>query len=183
MKIEDRADRFPSVGHHEQLRLSAVPRWLNEWVFHPKKEHDGFVVDIDPDFQRVHVWTEQQQRAYIEYLLLGGRVNSGILFSCVGENPRNARLWSLTDGKQRLMAVRRFTSDDLRVFADSKRWEGYRYSEIEDMHLVQPMFSIDVVEVPTREAQLRLYLALNRGGTPHSLDELSRVEAMIHASK
>ena len=27
---------------------------------------------LNPDFQRGHVWTEEQQTAYIEYLLMGG---------------------------------------------------------------------------------------------------------------
>lgn len=29
-------------------------------------------LNLDPDFQRAHVWTEEQQRAYIEYQLMGG---------------------------------------------------------------------------------------------------------------
>ena len=31
-----------------------------------------YALDINPDFQRLHVWSEQQQIAWMEYLLSGG---------------------------------------------------------------------------------------------------------------
>ena len=36
----------------------------------------GGTIDLDPDFQRPHVWTDAQQEAFIEHVLRGGR-NAG----------------------------------------------------------------------------------------------------------
>ena len=34
---------------------------------------NDYTLDIDPDFQRIHVWTRHQQSAFIEHVLRGGR--------------------------------------------------------------------------------------------------------------
>ena len=43
-------------------------RYFCEYIDHETEA--GLV--LNPDFQRGHVWTEEQQTAYIEYLLMGG---------------------------------------------------------------------------------------------------------------
>lgn len=41
-------------------------------------------LDLDPDFQRGHVWSQQQQIKYVEYVLRGGNLNRHIIFNCPG---------------------------------------------------------------------------------------------------
>lgn len=36
-----------------------------------EKRIPGFIFDMDPDFQRGHVWDVDQQRRYVEYILPG----------------------------------------------------------------------------------------------------------------
>lgn len=38
-------------------------------------------LDLDPDFQRAHVWTVDQRRRYVEYQLQGGEVGSTLIFN------------------------------------------------------------------------------------------------------
>lgn len=132
---------------------------------------------LDPDYQRVHVWTEDQQRAYVEYQLMGGDVSRTLIF--------NAPFWSrlnvpvdqtyveLLDGKQRLEAVRAFVRGDLAVF-------GKKFDEFEGKFPVMDYrFRFHVCRLETREEVLRLYLSINAGGTPHSRDELDRVRRLL----
>lgn len=67
-------------------------------------------LNLDPDFQRFHVWTEKQQIDYMEFLLRGGSTGRTIYLN----NPQWQRGWKiedefvLVDGKQRVQALRRF---------------------------------------------------------------------------
>jgi hypothetical protein len=47
----------------------------------------GCGLNLDPDYQRLHVWTEAQQVAYVEYILQGGEVGRNITW--------NADAWPL----------------------------------------------------------------------------------------
>ena len=41
-------------------------------------------LNLNPEFQRAHVWTREQQVAYVEYILRGGEVGRNITFNCPG---------------------------------------------------------------------------------------------------
>ncbi len=38
--------------------------------------------DLNPDFQRGHVWNEAQQIAYVEFVLRGGQTGKNVYFNC-----------------------------------------------------------------------------------------------------
>lgn len=70
-------------------------------------QEDG--LDLDPDFQRAHVWTEAQQIAFMEYLLRGGTSGRDIYTNCPGWQMGSRKgPYVLVDGKQRLTAVLRW---------------------------------------------------------------------------
>jgi hypothetical protein len=130
-------------------------------------------VDLDPDFQRAHVWTEEQQRLYIEYVLRGGETGQTLYWNCPqwSDLRRLEGALVLVDGKQRLEAVRRFARGDLEVFGqrlENPRILGVSYT-----------FRMRVCALQTRAEVLNWYLAINGGGTPHSPDELQRVRALL----
>ena len=133
-------------------------------------------LDLDPDFQRAHVWTEAQQRAYIEYKLQGGELSGTIIFNCPGWQRGVEGTVQLVDGKQRLEAVRRFVRGDLKVFGQTfeqfGRFPAMRYNLV---------FAVCALE--TRAEVLGLYLNINAGGTPHTTAELAKVRAMLKRSK
>lgn len=135
---------------------------------------EGCGLNTDPDYQRAHVWTEAQQRAYVEYILQGGEVGKSITW--------NADAWpmprgpiELVDGKQRLEAVRKFARGDLEVF-------GMRYQEGDVLRIHNAGFKFRVCSLD-RAGVLRLYLNINAGGTPHTADELARVRALLDAER
>ncbi len=143
--------RFP----HAAYEIDVGFQWLEKQL--ADAMNDG--LDIDPPFQRAHVWTEAQQSAYVEYLLRGGEVSRLLIVNAPHWRESSYKGSTLVDGKQRLEAVRRFMRDDLPVF-------GTRLSEFKGVALES-------------EAQLLdLYLAINAGGTPHTPEELDKVRAM-----
>ncbi|WP_176000186.1 DUF262 domain-containing protein [Burkholderia vietnamiensis] len=141
-------------------------------------------LELNPDYQRGHVWTSAQQQAYVEGVLRGAISTAGltIQFNCPTFESRLLASdrdlpdgFQVMDGLQRLTAVREFmagnvhpfglTLDDLAGTSFTPKGMAYRLR----FAVFCFQYKIDVLEH---------YLALNRGGTPHSDDEIARILAM-----
>lgn len=67
----------PLIGfgtYQTHTSLSSLDRVIMNYI-----EEDGLI--LNPDFQRGHVWTEDQQIAYVEFKLKKGKDPSPILFN------------------------------------------------------------------------------------------------------
>lgn len=132
---------------------------------------------LDPDYQRAHVWTPEQQTAYVEFQLMGGEISRTLIFNAphwgqLGVDPADTYV-ELLDGKQRLEAVRAFLRGDIPVFET-------KYDEWEDkLPTMEYRFRFQICCLETREEVLELYLKINAGGTPHGKDELDRVRVLL----
>ena len=144
------------------------------------KEFDEFERDYNlqmlPDFQRGHVWTEQQQIAYLEFILRGGRsgkdiyLNSPSWHTSVEEGAYND--FVIVDGLQRVTAIRRFINNEIKVF-------GSYYREYTDTLGLDVTIRVHINDLPTKAAVLNWYLEMNSGGTPHANAEIQRVQKML----
>lgn len=138
-------------------------------------ESDG--LNLEPDFQRSHVWTTQQQINYVEYILKGGEVGKNLTFNAPGwQTHIEIGPYEIIDGKQRLEAVRKFLRNDLRVF-------GILFSDFTGHLRLFHSFKWCVCSLETRAETLQLYLNINAAGTPHTEEELNRVREMLKAEK
>lgn len=134
-------------------------------------------LDLNPDFQRGHVWTQKQQTAFVEYGLRGGQSAMTLLFNCPGWQHDYRGPHVIVDGLQRLTAVTKFLNNDLRVF-------GSYHKEFEDsLSFSGPRFEWYVNELKTREEVLAWYIQLNSGGVAHTRKEISRVTALLSAER
>lgn len=155
------------------LGWGSIERQLQEWEDYP----NGF--DLCPDFQRGHVWTEEQQIRFVEFALRGGLQHSGsaILFNSVNwNNMQSAGAGEIqcVDGLQRMTAARLFMANKIPAF-------GSYYKEYDQpLRLNAPRFQFFVNDLPTREGVLKWYLDLNSGGTVHSPSEIARVQEMLN---
>jgi hypothetical protein len=172
--------KFPTA--HYQINVA----WGDlEWHLARHTAPD-YGLDLDPPWQRAHVWTPEQRVRYIEHVLKGGEVGRNVTIVC--------REWGLTypvpgyallDGKQRIETVRAFLRGEVRVFPDAARPEGYA---IQDFKGAARGLSFEydflwrVVICKTPADVIALYLAINAGGTPHTAEELERVRQM-HAEE
>lgn len=141
-----------------------LQRWMGEKYLAP--------LNLEPDFQRAHVWTPEQQTAFIEYSLRGGEVGRVITFNCPGWMTNWRGPFEIVDGKQRLEAVRAFLRDEVKAF-------GLLCSEFEGRLPTDVDFRFRVCTVATRREILEMYLNINAGGTPHSQEELDRVRELF----
>ena len=144
--------------------------WIDRMV-----EEDG--LQLCPDFQRGHVWTEQQQIAFVEFVLQGGRSGRTIYLNnpnWMGKGHQSGYTdFVCVDGLQRITAIRRFLNDEIRVF-------GHRYSDFDGpTDLLRHGMVININDLKTKKEVLRWYIQMNAGGTPHSDGEIQRVKEMM----
>lgn len=139
-------------------------------------------LELNPDFQRGHVWSEEQQRHFIENILRGVVSSSGFMvqFNCpnwefetyVGDLPRG---FQCIDGLQRITAVLSFMEGHVRPFGLHVRdFDGSSYSTRGGKFRLR--FAVHTFQ--NKAELLQHYLDLNAGGTPHSNEEIDRVRAM-----
>jgi len=141
-------------------------------------------LDLEPDFQRGRVWSEQTQVKYIQHLLRGGGSGRDIYFNCAGWMNDFRGQMVIVDGKQRLEAVRKFMRGELKVFPtlDIPECEGFTYKEIENIEYLTGMricLIFNINDLHRREDILHWYLEMNEGNIAHTHEELERVRRMI----
>lgn len=127
---------------------------------------------LNPEFQRGHVWTEHQQIAYVEYILMGGKSGKEVYFNSKGWNEitNMKHPYYCVDGLQRITAVRRFMNNEFPVFDN-------RYlKDTTGIDIMSHSFSWHVIDFQTYDELLDWYITLNNTGTAHTMEELERVE-------
>ena len=157
---------FIEGNYRADVPLNYIERQLESYAEQPGLE-------LDPDYQRVHVWNRVQQEAFVEHLLRGGR-NNVIRFN--GANwHSNTKEWGpvqLVDGKQRLTAIRLFTQNRLRAF-------GTLLREREGRPPAAAALTFIINDLPDRASILRWYLEINEGNVAHTPAELQKVRDML----
>lgn len=170
--------RWESIPQFPRAHYEITAMWRKDLERHIAHQI-GYGLDLEPDFQRAHVWTDAQRVAYLEYALMGGEVGKVLTFVCQDWDLCPVPGYAILDGKQRLESVRRFLRGEIRVFPDADQPDGYTYQDIDRIRDATCFFYWRVVVCPTRADVLRLYLNINAGGTPHGPEELDRVRAML----
>jgi len=169
MKFRD-IPKFTQTNYRVDVTLD----YLLESIDRYKDHYD---LDMDPDFQRAHVWTEDQQIAYVEYFFRGGKSGRDIFFNCTNwMNDDKEQEMVLVDGKQRLEALRRFLENEIPLL-------GNYFKDFEGRMGLGHTISFWVNDLPDREAVLKWYLEMNSGGTPHSKAELDKVVELLNQER
>lgn len=159
--------RNPSYRVNVEWRYSE--HCLENWAH----RGDGIApVNLNPDFQRLHVWTQEQQIKYVEYILKGGRSGLDIYFNCKGWSGNYEGPFVLVDGKQRLHAVREFLANRLPIF------DGTLFSQIEGRLPNEAQFIFHVNDLKNYAEVIKWYLEMNTGGTPHTPEEIAKAQAL-----
>ena len=167
---------IPQYTREGNYQVNISWDYLDDWIAH-NRDARSYVFDMDPDFQRGHVWTEEQQIRYVEFVLKGGKSSRVIYWNCGGWMNSFKGPMVLVDGKQRLSAVLRFLGNELRVF-------GHLRNEYTDkMRMTHVDFLMNVNDLSTRTEVLQWYLDLNTGGVVHTSDEIDRVRKLLDTEK
>ena len=144
-----------------------------------KHYREEYGLDLDVDFQRAHVWSDEQASAFVEHILRGGRGSETIRFNMAswssGKTPEEHGVTPMVcvDGKQRLTAVERFLNDEIPAFG------SYRSEYTDRPRMVIAGLKFMVNDLATRREVLQWYLDINSGGVAHTETELDKVRALL----
>ncbi len=132
--------------------------------------------NLNPDFQRGYVWTQNQKIAYVEYLLRGGTSGRDIYFNHPNWMTSYKGEMIIVDGKQRLDAVVLFLQNNIPAF-------GYTYDQYIDNIPSYISLKFHVNNLATRAEVLQWYIEMNSGGTVHTELELYRVKQLLELER
>jgi len=169
MKFKD----IPQLTQVGTYQINAPLDYFEYWI-NKCKEKDG--LQLNPKFQRGHVWNKDQQSAFIEFLLRGGKSGRTIYFNCPywmsvstadGYND-----FVCVDGLQRTNAILAFMNNKVKAF-------GLFYNQFEGKLPIDIDVLINVNNLKTEKEVLTWYVEMNDGGTPHTKEEIEKVKKMI----
>ena len=169
MRFKD-IPKFTRVG---SWQANMEWKYFIEWIDKNIKENN---LQLNPDFQRGHVWTEEQQAAYIEFRLRGGTTGKLIYLNCQGWMGDFRGDFVCVDGLQRITAIQRFMNNEIKAF-------GAYYKDFEDKLPRDLDMVVNVNNLKTRKEVLQWYIEMNNGGTPHTKEEINRVKALLETEK
>ena len=179
MTFSDIPQRISGGSYQCNMPLDDLDDWLT------RRENDPhYRLQLNPDFQRGHVWTKEQQSAYLEYFLTGGKSGLTIYFNkpswqAAAEGPRDYDDFVCVDGLQRLTALQLFLGGQLPAFGQLVHEFGESIRRAPNVTGLR----FNVNNLQTKAEVLTWYLQMNDGGTPHTAEEIERIKAMLQAEK
>lgn len=145
------------------------------------EDYDGF--EENPDFQRGHVWTKEQQIKYVEAFVSNvlSEQQRTITLSCpdfrggVKAPDSDLQGFVIIDGLQRYTASVDFCKGKFKIFGK------YSYEDLllSKFSLKRKTFKVQVYSYQYKKDLLKHYLLFNAGGVVHSNEEIDRVKKML----
>jgi hypothetical protein len=147
---------------------------LEQWV----NVRGDMKVELQPDFQRGYVWTQEQQISYIENMLKGHSAGREVFFNHPTWGTfENATEYPIqcVDGQQRIGAVVEFMENRLPIFG------GHYFKDIGGRLPVgdRAFIYVNVNNLKNKKDVLQWYIDLNAGGTVHTSEEIERVRRLM----
>lgn len=147
---------------------------------------EAYNCDLDPDYQRGHVWTIGQQQRFLGHLIEGGFVqpciiNTGPRGDWLYSDPNSAGRSEVIDGKQRITACLLFEQG--KTFAELGDGRHVHISDMSQTSMAMLSNTVGLrykIVCLTRPEALRCYVKLNRGGTVHTDAEITRVQELLN---
>lgn len=139
-------------------------------------------VNLDPPYQREHVWTELQQRRFLGHCLEGGRTLPVYIYRSEDFRGEDYLLrQEVVDGKQRMTAIALFIAGEIpaEVYAEGA-WRELWYKDFNEIDRRSRRMNLEIFygDWPYAE-RLTFYLRLNSGGSVHTQEELDRVRKLL----
>lgn len=159
--------KYTSEGHYGvDYDIDSFPDAIDRYI-------DRYKLQMNPDFQRGHVWTESQQIAFVEFVLRGGQLQPIRLNNTEWNSMKVGGEMVCVDGLQRTTALMKFAKDLLPVFG------GYFRSQLVNFNTNDYMIRVTINGLRTRAEVLNWYIELNSGGTVHTEEDIDKVRKLL----
>jgi hypothetical protein len=173
-RTPEEIDRIPQLAPEREESISFYNSSVGSVVH--RYFHAG--IDLDPEYQREHVWELSDKVALIHSLLNG--IEIGKLTFVRRDYGFDGPLYEVLDGKQRVSALVDFFTGQFRY--ERMLWcemHPYDVSRIEGMQVL----IADLPHTTTREQRIRHFLRLNTAGRVMDGEHLAKVAALLGEGK
>ena len=146
-------------------------KYLEEQLANYERDYG---LELEPDFQRSHVWKPEQQTKYIEWIVRNGKTGKEIYFNCPNWrlNPQGPIV--LVDGLQRMTAVREFLNNNIPIF------DGYYINDIDGKFpWLDYGFRFYVNDLCNRKEVIQWYIDLNENNVAHTKTEINKAKRIL----
>lgn len=168
VKYSDFKKNIPfKFSYHIDVDWEYLPHWIER-----QQQELPRSLELNPDFQRGNVWTEEQQISYVEYKLRGGYGADVVFFNCAGWMDDFKGPFVCVDGLQRITSVLRFMNNEIPAF-------GYFNKDIQGRMPSEMSFSVYINNLSNYKDVLQWYVEMNTQGKPHTKEEIDKVRDMI----
>jgi hypothetical protein len=160
--IQEIQNKIPQREYHVDISIKRVPNMFE--LYH---------LNLNPDYQRDHVWTIEQKQKFIGSFLEFDMVPA-FWFNFVGQESE------IIDGKQRIQAILDWVSG--KIIADCPCGAAIHYNDLDtlDLRMLNTiMISCNFVRLNRKEV-MEFYIRLNSGGTVHTQEEIQKVKDLIN---
>lgn len=167
----DEIPKFKEFGIPNPINMGFV-----RYVDFIEDEIENYNLQMNPKFQRGHIWMEEQQIAYVEFFLRGGKSGRDFYFNW----NKLTDEYVCVDGLQRTTALKRFVNGEIKAFNQYFNEFSFTGREVGGQPL--PEFSVNVYmnNLSSEKEVLQWYVDMNAGGTPHTSEEIDKVKKMIN---
>lgn len=159
--------------HPVDLEADMLMERIKKWG----ERYDGY--DLNPEFQRGHVWSKLDQQKYIEALMRGvlpRQAKTITLNICgwqgepiTGDMPQGL---VCIDGLQRLTAIEAFKNKEITIFGGVDIDDLADTSFALDNHYIH----VAIYDYQNYKDVLDLYIDMNDTGVAHTQEEIERVK-------
>lgn len=164
--LQQAQKNVPHCDYHVDIPLSDLPHCI--------KQYD---MNIDPEYQRGHVWTPDQQSKFMGSLL---EHHKSIPDFWINWPSRHHGHSEVVDGKQRITACLDFLNGKFK--AQCPCGIKIHYDDLTEIDIRSMMtscsLSFNFVTLAPK-AVMQFYVRLNGGGTIHTSAEIERVKNLI----
>ena len=166
----DEIPKFKEFGIVNPINFGFV-----SYVDFVNEQIEKYDLQLNPDFQRGHIWSQDQQEKYVEFILRGGKTGRDFYFNLNRKNNE----YVCVDGLQRTTAFMRFIDREIKVF--DQYFDDFCFTKRETGGNPLPEFRVNVYMnyLENKREVLQWYIEMNASGTPHTNDEIERVKKMI----
>ena len=180
---ENEDDLSGGLGINISQAVVSATDWTTETILNQIKKKN---IILNPKFQRREAWDDKRKSKFIESLFLGLPIPQIVL----AEDKKRKGAYLVIDGKQRLLSIRRFISQQndeeyqsfrLKGLTIREDLNGRSYEDIkEDLDLFEDISSFENQSIrtiviknwPNENFLYHVFLRLNTGSVPLSPQEL-----------
>ena len=131
-----------------------------------------FGIDMNPYYQRDYVWESSDNESLLDSIFEGIDIGKFVLFR---NDYSEEKLYEIGDGKQRLNAL-------IAYYENRFPYRGYYYNDLSayDKHTIRNKnIAMAIVDTPTEEQKLRIFLKINTTGKVMDKEHLNKVSKML----